>query len=122
MKKIAVLIVLLVSIVSFSKAQGFNQGTPEERAEASLGRLPATLNLSADQRTRIKTIFVEQVKPIDSLIASMQGGGDRAAIMPKFMVVMASTDKKIIPLLTPEQKTAYEAYVKERTERMNGQR
>ena len=122
MKKFVIIIALLIGGMSFSNAQGFNQGTPDERAEASLGRLPATLNLTADQRAKIKVVFVDQVKPIDSLIATMQAGADRATIMPKFMAVQAATDKKIIPLLTPEQKTAYEAYAKERAERMNGQR
>ncbi|HCN83968.1 MAG TPA: hypothetical protein DIT07_10175 [Sphingobacteriaceae bacterium] len=119
MKKLLIIIVLLVCGISFSKAQGI-QGTPDERAEASLNRLPATLNLTADQKAKLKVIFVAQVKPIDSLIATMQAGGDRAAIMPKFMELQATTDKKIIPLLTPEQKTAYEAYVKERMARMSG--
>ncbi len=122
MKKIVIIIALLISAVSFSKAQGFNQGTPDERAEASLNRLPATLNLTTDQKAKLKVIFVAQVKPIDSLIATMQAGGDRAAMMPKFMELQAATDKKIIPLLTAEQKTAYEAYVKERMARMGGQR
>jgi hypothetical protein len=119
MKRIILTIALLVSVISFSKAQGFNQGTPAERAERSFSRLPATLNLTADQKTKVMAIYVDQVKPIDSLIAA--ANGDFATIRPKFTALTEATDKKIIAVLTADQKTAYEAYVKERAARQ-GQR
>lgn len=120
MKRLLLVVALLVGIVTFSKAQGFNQGTPAERAERSFSRLPESLKLTADQKTKIMAIYVAQVKPQDSLIAV--ANGDFQSIRPKFLELSEATDKKIIAILTAEQKPAYEAYAKERAARMGGQR
>jgi Spy/CpxP family protein refolding chaperone len=120
MKKLLLIITLLTGAATYSNAQGFNQGTPAERAERSFSRLPATLNLTADQKSKVMTIYVAQVKPQDSLIAV--ANGDFESIRPKFLELSAATDKKIIAILTAEQKPAYETYAKERAARMGGQR
>jgi protein CpxP len=121
MKKLFIICALLISAVSITKAQGGGQmGTPEERAERSISRLPATLNLTADQKTKIKAIYLGQTKSFDSLRTAANGDG--ASMREKMMPMMTATNTKIATVLTAEQKPAFDAYVKEMAERMGGQR
>jgi hypothetical protein len=115
MKKVLIICALMLSTVSLINAQGRGpQGTPEERSQMMLSRLPATLNLTADQKTKITGVYLVQAKSQDSLRTAMGQGGDRTAMIAKYTEMTAATDKKILALLTADQKPAYEEYVKTR--------
>jgi hypothetical protein len=120
MKKVVLAVALLIGVVSLSKAQGGgggqgrNMGTPEERAARSISRLPETLKLTDDQKTKLTAVYVAQSKSQDSLRTAMGQGGDRQAMMTKFQEMTASTDKSVMALLTDDQKKVYEEYTKTR--------
>lgn len=118
MKKVLAVLFLLIGSVSLSKAQGgpghFPKRTPEERVKMQMERLPQTLSLTEEQRTKIAAIYLSQSKSRDSLITSMRQGGDREAMRAKIMELNAASDKQITALLSDEQKKAYAAYVQER--------
>jgi periplasmic protein CpxP/Spy len=123
MKKLLFVCALLIGTVSLTKAQGGggrNMGTPEERVERMFSRLPATLNLTADQKAKVSAVYIAQVKTQDSLRTA--ANGDFQSMRPKFTELTAATDKKILELLTTDQKPVYEAYIKERPTFGGGQR
>jgi hypothetical protein len=116
MKKLLVIVALLVSVVSFSKAQGYGQqGTPEEQAQRSLDRPSVVaLNLTADQKTKAMPILVAYNKAVADLRAkAMAGGGDMQAAMteirPKMTTLADENEKLLVAMLTADQKKAYDA-------------
>jgi hypothetical protein len=122
MKKLLIVIALMVSAVSFSNAQGGGQmGTPAERAQRSAdGPAYASLNLSADQKTKLVGLLTAQNKSTDSLRATLPQSDDRMAMMqalrPKLAPIATANEAKFISWLTPEQKATYDAAVKARPE------
>ncbi|MBC7915174.1 MAG: hypothetical protein H7Y07_13735 [Pyrinomonadaceae bacterium] len=120
MKKILLMIAFIAGTISFSMAQG-GGGTPEERTQRNLDRLKTTLSLNADQEAKIKAIMLSQNKSQDSIRAAAGEGADRAAIFQKLTPVREANDKKIMALLTDDQKKAYTTYLEERRQRMGGQ-
>jgi hypothetical protein len=121
MKKVLLIITLLVSAVSFSKAQG-PQGTPAERAAMALERPAlASLNLTADQKTKTVALLTKLNTSSDSLIAT--ANGDFQSIMPKRAALVAPYEKVFISWLTADQKKAYDtalAAAKERNPNATG--
>ncbi|WP_207426175.1 hypothetical protein [Pedobacter sp. SYSU D00535] len=126
MKKLLVILGLLLSVSFYSNAQGqggFQRRTPEESAKMQMERLPQTLNLNDDQKTKISAIFLNQAKSRDSLFTATGQGGDREAMRAKMMAITNANDEKVRALLNDEQKKIYNTYVEERATRMrNGQR
>ncbi|MEJ6982050.1 hypothetical protein WG906_16390 [Pedobacter sp. P351] len=119
MKNLVIALFMLAASVSFSKAQGggqggFQQRTPEERVKMQLERLPQTLKLTDDQKTKISAIYLGQAKSRDSLFTAIGPNGDREVMRTKMTEMSAATDKKVLVLLSEEQKKAYNAYVQER--------
>lgn len=120
MKKILLMLAFVAGMVSFSMAQGGGQrGTPEERAQGTLDRLKTSVaNLTADQETKIKAIFIAQSKSQDSIRTAAGEGADRSVWMQKMAPIREATDKKIMALLNAEQQKGYSAYLEQRRQRM----
>ena len=116
MKKIIIIFALLLSAVSLTKAQGGK--SPAIRAQATVEKLPATLNLSADQKTKLVAIFTAQGTSQDSLKTAMDAakasGSDMAPFMARRKALSATTNAKVLALLSDEQKTAYKELMKSR--------
>ncbi len=114
MKKIMFMLAFLVGAVSLSKAQGgFQQMTPEERLKRSIASLEP-LKLSPEQLTKVTAIFTAQTKSRDSLMTTMQNGGDFSTMRTKSTELQKATDAKITAVLNDEQKKAYAEIVKNR--------
>jgi protein CpxP len=116
MKKLLLMCAFVMGISAVSFAQGGGpQGTPEERAAASLERPNmAAYNFTADQKAKILPILVRQNKTQDSLrTAATAGGADMQTAMPAMMAKMApvsaANEAAIVALLTPDQKKTYDA-------------
>jgi len=128
MKRLVIICALLISAVSFTKAQGGggrNSGTPEERAQRTIdGQGFAAFSLTADQKPKVMAVLVAQNKSIDSLRAATPQGADMQATMqalrPKMTVIQQANDKKILALFNDEQKKAYTAYAEQRATRGGG--
>src|SRR4051812_45968837 len=95
MKKILIICALLISAVSFAKAQQDSarsqpglagrgqQGTPEQRAQATLSAPTVTsLNLTDDQKAKVLPILVAYNKAqTEAMTRAQAGGGDMQAVM-----------------------------------------
>lgn len=120
MKKLFIASALVLCAISFANAQGGRQmGTPAERAERQISQL-ASLNLSADQKTKLTEVFLWSAKQTDSLRATITAGGDFQAMRSKMAPVQSEASKKVNALLNDEQKKAYEAILEERRSRQRG--
>ena len=109
---------LILCIATFANAQGGQQmGTPEERAERQITQL-ATLNLSAEQKSKLKEVFIWSAKRSDSVRTTLTEGGDFQALRAKMVPLQSETKNKINALLNDEQKKAYVAILEERRARM----
>jgi protein CpxP len=118
MKRLIIVMGFILCIATFAKAQGGQQmGTPEERAERQITQL-ATLNLSAEQKTKLKEVFIWSAKRIDSVRTTLTDGGDFQALRAKMAPLQAETTTKVNALLNDEQKKGYEAILEERRARM----
>ena len=118
MKRLIIVMGFILCIATFANAQGGQQmGTPEERAERQITQL-ATLNLSAEQKTKLKEVFIWSAKRIDSVRTTLTDGGDFQALRAKMAPLQAETTTKVNALLNDEQKKGYEAILEERRTRM----
>lgn len=92
-------------------------GTPAERAERSITRLES-LKLTPEQKAQLTEVFLAQGKSIDSLRAA-NGGAGFEGMREKMAPIQAATTKKVMALLTEDQKKSYEAILAEQRARMN---
>ncbi len=116
MKKLLIMIALVAGVATLSKAQGGGpQGTPEERAKASLERQSmAAYNFTADQKAKLTVILTRQNKSQDSLrTIVMAGGADPQTAYPamaaKLAPISAANEAAAVALLTADQKKTYDA-------------
>ena len=119
MKKLIIALGLVLCVATFANAQGGGRqmGTPAERAERSIARMEA-LKLTADQKAKLTEVYLAQGKSIDSLRAAM-GGAGMEGMREKMAPIQAATTKRVMTLLTDEQKKSYEAMLAEQRARMN---
>ncbi len=119
MKKLIIALGLVLCVATFAKAQGGGgrqMGTPAERAERQITRLEP-LKLTADQKTKLTEVFMWSGKRQDSLRATMNGNFE--GMREKMAPMQAETTKKVMALLTDEQKKSYEAMIAEQRARQN---
>jgi protein CpxP len=118
MKRLIIALGLVLSFSTYANAQGAMQmGTPEERADRQITQL-ATLKLSAEQKSKLKEVFIWSAKRTDSVRTTLTDGGDFQALRTKIVPLQTETTTKINALLNDEQKKAYEAILEERRARM----
>ncbi len=118
MKRLIIAIGLILSMAAFAKAQGGRQmGTPAERADRQVAQLE-TLKLSAEQKMKLKEVFIWAAKRVDSVGTTLTNAGDFQAMRAKMAPLQAETTAKVNALLNDEQKKGYEAILEERRIRM----
>ncbi len=101
------LIAVLFLLPCIGAAQGMRM-TPEERAN----RLKDSLALSDSQYAKVKAIYEENQKTVQTLFEKNQG--DRDAMFAEMSKVRAKTDSTIELLLNKKQKARYEEMKKNR--------
>ena len=108
MKKMFVLSVLFVMSIGLVSAQqrggGFQNSTPEERAKIQTDQLNELVTLTADQKTKVQAIFLNDAKKMAEFRTA---GGDRDAMMAKMREMNAERDKKFKEILTADQFKKY---------------
>lgn len=113
MKKLVLMLALLVSAVTFSKAQG--QMSPEERVKMTLdGQRLASLNLTADQKAKLTPMLLAYNKTLmETMTKVRDSGGDMQTAMADFRTknapMISENEKAAVALLTADQKKAYDA-------------
>lgn len=66
------------------------------------------ITLTADQKTKIDTVMAQTAKKQQEMRASMQGGGDRQAMMEQMRTLNADQTKEIKAVLTAEQQPIFD--------------
>jgi protein CpxP len=112
MKKILLAALLAIGVSSVSLAQG--PPSPEEQIAA----LKTSLTLTDAQVEKVKPIFAASAKTMDSLMQSMQNGGDPSKMMGGFTKMNDVQVAKVKAILTPQQLPIYQKQVDERAEMM----
>jgi protein CpxP len=112
-------VVVLVGIFIVSSSSLVAQGmrvTPQERADS----LKVRLSLTDKQTEQVVKIYEQQ--QLDFEKARNASSGDREAMRAAMTKIMQKTDAKIEELLDEKQMKKYEAFKKERMERMQQRR
>jgi Spy/CpxP family protein refolding chaperone len=104
MKKILLMITLVLGLNVLAHAQTKAHRTPEQRAERLTKMLSSKLNLSADQSTKVKAIFLARATQLQSIKADT---GDRKAHRAQVKDVLANTDKELSAVFNTSQKEEY---------------
>ena len=92
----------------------------EQRAEKVTARLEKELNLTADQKTKIYAIQLENAKTMDTWRNADQG--DMKGKMKDRKAAMQAQQGKIDAILTADQKTKMDAFRAEAKEKMGKMR
>ena len=117
MKKIGLLFIFILSVV-LVKAQPGNFD-PAQMIKRQVDQLTETCSLTKDQVPKVEAIVKKYSDKRMAMFQDAQnGGGDRQAMMDKFTKLQSDQDKEVKALLTEDQAKKYDAYVKEREERM----
>ena len=111
MKKIFVATCLLMFafIVSAQQGGGFQQQTPEQRAQRlaqQLERMKTDLTLTDKQVADIKKVY-DEYSPKQTELMQKYQGGDREKMMEEFTKLNDERNAKIKPLISADQYTKY---------------
>ena len=122
MRKLIYTVALVVMGITASYAQrpgGPREGGPkqsnetsEQRAEKHAIRLQTDLGLTADQKAKVKAVELDRIKKSDDW--RKKDDADRKSKMDERQAFMKASTDKLNAILTPEQKTKFEASRKER--------
>ena len=117
-RKISMMCLLLtVALAVIAKAQGPGQmPSPEDR----LANMASKLNLTDDQKAKIKPILEDEAKQMQSLRDDTST--PRMQKMQKMKSIHDSHSTQINALLTPDQQTKYAEMQKEAMEKMRERR
>jgi protein CpxP len=115
MKKVLLVCCMLIGISAVSFAQGGQRRSPADQAKM----MQTSLKLTDDQTAKITTILTAQSVSRDSVMKA--SGDDRQAAMQAFRPMMKANNEKIMAILTPDQKAAWEKMQAERRAQGGGQ-
>ncbi len=116
MKKLMYTIALVVMGITASYAQRPNgprdgqrqsNETPEQRAEKHAAKLQTDLGLTADQKAKVKAVELDRIKKNDDW--RKKDEAERKNKMEERQAFMKASKDKMDAILTPEQKTKFEA-------------
>ena len=108
MKKLMITTALVAGLISLGYSQNKPDKvmkTPEERAQLSSEAIGKRLNLTADQKTEVYALNLEQVKKMDEMRSSENAF--RKSHSEKRKTLMADADTKLNKILTVEQQKSY---------------
>lgn len=117
MKKLMLLSLLLLTTIFVNAQRGQRGGgNPEARVEKQVERLTTELDLSTEQQTQLKAIFIEQHQNRKAGGKKMQdlSQAEKEAMKAERKAAKAATDAKIAAVLTPTQLATFQNMAKER--------
>jgi Spy/CpxP family protein refolding chaperone len=82
------------------------QVKPQDKVQSRVDQLTTQLNLTAEQQVKVKDIFTAELKQIQDLRQS-SGNMSWQELKPKTKEIRTEANKKILDILTPEQKEEY---------------
>jgi len=116
MKSIGIKIVTLVAILFFSVstfAQQGNKMTTEQRAEKRVQKLHQVCNLTTQQQTSVKQLYVAKATQEPAKLKGKKSPQQRQAIQQRRKAATQKFQSDLKATLTPQQWTKWEAYKKE---------
>ena len=113
MKNMLLLLLLLHSISSFAQN---DFGTPEERAEKMTGEMHKAMCLSKNQKDSIHVLNLKYARRIQQEVIDTELNTWQQYRQAK--KINRSKEKELLPLLTTEQRTAYETLKEAKTKEM----
>lgn len=126
MKKFIYTLALVAMGISASYAQERGpgrqreKGTVEERAEKAANRLQTHLNLTTEQKEKIKSIEMDRIKKTDEF--RQKDDSEMRDKMEKRKALLKSSNDRIDAVLTSEQRKKLEASRAELKEKMQDRR
>lgn len=102
----------------YAAGMGGRRGGPSP--EQQLKRLTKTLDLTADQQTKVKPVLVDGQKKINAVRDDTTL--DRRTMLGKIMQVRKDTNDQVRALLNDQQKQTFDKMLQEREERMQERR
>jgi Spy/CpxP family protein refolding chaperone len=99
-------IVVLVLGVAMLFGRPVSAASRQENAKQMLQQIAKQLNLSEDQKAKIKPILTEEVQQLKALKADTSMTQDQKR--SKAMQIRADSSAKITPILTPEQQKKWQ--------------
>ena len=124
---LAALPVLTIGVRAAQQQGGEMQGPRGESprrgpmsADDRIKQMTKDFNLTADQQTKIKQLFVDAEKKMQDLRTS--AGGDQHPMRAKMMQLMKDTNEKVRAQLDDKQKEKFDKQQEERMQRMQERR
>lgn len=125
-KKIAFTFLVALFTLSISYAQrpdgGGRGGDPKERANQQTDRMIESLDLSAAQGTKIRTLNLEFVDKMMAAREKARATGDRESMRATMQTMRKKQNEQLKKYLTAEQVTKWEKILAERPERVSRER
>ena len=112
MKKLFLVSIMLVAIVTFVTAQQRQRLSTEERVKNQIERLEKLLSLTADQKTKIEAIEFDLAKQMEKLMQDNQG--NREGMRTAMQEIDKTRDAKYKEVLSADQ---LKTYLKDKEER-----
>jgi hypothetical protein len=91
---------------SFAQGGGDKNMTPEQRADNMISRMDQKLKLTADQKTKLKQIFVDSNKQEEEY--RKEANGDREKFKQLSATSRKTREDAVKAVLTPEQAQEWE--------------
>jgi protein CpxP len=121
MKKLFVMIMMVVGFGAVANAQTKGgHKTPEQKAQHMTQVLTKKLNLTADQQTKVNTIFLNKAVQMDSLKKSH--AADRKATRQSRRAILTDLDGQLKTVLNADQQTKYTELKAQMKDRMKHHR
>ena len=108
------LVVLLLGLFTIAFTANAQMPSPEEMAKKQTEAMKKDLGLSGDQEKQVYTLFLENTKTMQELMAS---GADRTTMQEEFKKMQEVTVKKLKSILTEEQFSKFEKMMEEAAKR-----
>ena len=115
MKKIGFLVIAILLGTMVSRAQNWQNSTPEERAKQQTEQIKEKCGLNKDQEKKVYDLNLETGKKMAKMREEMQGGGGPSDEMREKMTkIRDEQNKEMKKILTADQYVKYEKYLEER--------
>jgi len=114
MKRLVILLVILIGVNGFVRAQQNKMPTPGEIAQKNVDELDKRLKLNGTQKSVIYSFTYNQAKEQAELIKRQQAGNSKEEDVDKFYKLQNETSKNIRNVLRPEQQLEYDKVIEER--------
>ncbi|HSO87979.1 MAG TPA: hypothetical protein VLQ91_15610 [Draconibacterium sp.] len=115
MKKIGFLMVAILLVTMVSKAQNWQNSTPEEMAKRQTDQIKEKCGLDKDQEKKVYDLNLKSSKEMAKIREGMQGGGGPSDEMrAKMTKIRDEQNKEMKKILTADQYVKYEKYLEER--------